>query len=373
MISENKDIREVKSFEEIVDCIQTKIYDDFPLKTIQAFEQLPKNNIGDYFRIAAIPYLFHKTEEIIKGENNPIDEFKKALNGLLKTINHINYDEILINFYSNLFENNQLEIFNDEIKNHTGQHYGNLFKKFDHKSYFDEARDLLETRLKRNDIDIDNIENKTLLDQGCGGGRYTIAWKLLGVKKAVGLDFSEIGLTDAKARADFAGINDVDFIKGSVLEMPFEDESFDIVFSNGVLHHTEDWRKGIQEQLRVMKSGGFGWQYLIENPGGVLWDSVEILRAIVKDINKKNAQDVLCSLGISMNRVFYMLDHVMVPINTRLTSEEIIEELENNGATNIRRLNRGVDFDRIEAINNKIPFAKEKFGIGENRFIFTKK
>jgi len=68
-----------------------------------------------------------------------------------------------------------------------------------------------------------------------------------------------------------------------------------------------------------------------------------------------------------------MLDHVMVPINTRLTVQEITDELKSNGATNIRRLTRGTDFDRIEAIYNKTPFAREKFGIGENRFIFSKK
>ena len=68
-----------------------------------------------------------------------------------------------------------------------------------------------------------------------------------------------------------------------------------------------------------------------------------------------------------------MLDHVMVPINTRLTPEEMVAELEKNGATNIKRLHRGTDFDRVEAIYNDIPFAKEKFGVGENRFVFNKK
>jgi ubiquinone/menaquinone biosynthesis C-methylase UbiE len=373
MIAENKDIRATIGISEIVDCIQTKIYGDMPELAIKAFEKLPKNKIGDYFRILAVPYLFHKTEAIFKSNNEPITEFKEALNSLMISSCHAVNDEHVNNLLSNSFEYKEIEDFESEVKGHTGQHYGNLFKEFDYKSYFEEAKDLLSIRLKRNGVEIDNLENLTLLDQGCGGGRYTMAWKLLGIKKAVGVDFSDIGLSDAKARAEFAGIDAVKFVKGSVLEMPFEDESFDIVYSNGVLHHTEDWRKGIEEQMRVMKSGGFGWQYLIENPGGIFWDSIEILRAILKDVNKKMAQDVLRSLGIPNNRVFYMLDHVMVPINTRLTAEELIEELQKNGAINIKRLTRGADFDRVEAIYNKVPFAKEKFGIGENRFVFNKK
>lgn len=336
------------------------------------FESLPKDQYNDYFRILSVSFLFHKTEAIFKSEKEPRALFIDALNELMSSVNNAVNDKYISRLLLNSFEKNAEEIFGEEVKNHTGQHYGNLFKEFNYKSYFEEAKNLLETRLGRNGVEIANKENLILLDQGCGGGRYSTAWKLLGVNKVVGIDFSEIGLSDAKSRVELAGIDNMEFVKGSVLDMPFEDGIFDIVYSNGVLHHTEDWRKGIKEQLRVMKSGGMGWQYLIEKPGGVFWDSIEILRAIMKDVNKKYSQDVLRSLGIPMNRVFYMLDHVMVPINTRLTSEQIIEELEKNGACNISRLTRGADFDRVEAIHNKIPFAEEKFGIGENRFIFNK-
>lgn len=372
MILENKDIRDTINAFEIVDCLQTKRYNDAPEKLIKMFDSLPKDQLNDYFRILAVPFLFHKTEAIFNSEKEPdflfINVLDELMNSTKNVVNNSHISSLLLNSFENSFEEN----FGEEVKSHTGQHYGNLFKEFNHKSYFEEAKSLLETRLIRNSIKIPKIENLVLLDQGCGGGRYTTAWKLLGVKKAIGIDFSDIGISDAKSRVELAGIENVEFVKGSVLEMPFEDETFDIVYSNGVLHHTEDWRKGIKEQLRVMKSGGIGWQYLIEKPGGIFWDSIEILRAIMKDVNKKFAQDVLRSMGIPMNRVFYMLDHVMVPINTRLTSEQIIEELEKNGACNIHRLTRGTDFDRVEAIYKEIPFAKEKFGIGENRFVFNK-
>jgi hypothetical protein len=67
-----------------------------------------------------------------------------------------------------------------------------------------------------------------------------------------------------------------------------------------------------------------------------------------------------------------MLDHVMVPINIRLTPEEIIEALEGAGAKNVRRLDRGCDFDRVEHIHRNGKYARQYFGVGENRFVFSK-
>ena len=80
----------------------------------------------------------------------------------------------------------------------------------------------------------------------------------------------------------------------------------------------------------------------------------------MKNANKEFSGTIMKSLGIPNNKVFYMLDHVMVPINTRVSDEELVNELTKNGAINIQRLNRGTNFDRVEAINKKVPFAKEK-------------
>lgn len=121
-----------------------------------------------------------------------------------------------------------------------------------------------------------------------------------------------------------------------------------------------------------MKPGGFGWLYLIENPGGLYWGLIEVLRLVMKNENGNFARKILSDMGIPANRVFYMLDHVMSPVNSLLTSEEIEQCLVDCGAKNVERLKRGVDFDRIEKIFRNEPYAAVKYGIGENRHIFTK-
>ena len=48
-------------------------------------------------------------------------------------------------------------------------------------------------------------------------------------------------------------------LEGDAENFQFEDESFDIVFSNGVLHHTPDIGKSFREAYRVLKQGGEFW------------------------------------------------------------------------------------------------------------------
>ncbi len=47
-------------------------------------------------------------------------------------------------------------------------------------------------------------------------------------------------------------------VKADILDLPFENESFDVVFCNHVLEHIEDDKKAMSELFRVMKKGGWG-------------------------------------------------------------------------------------------------------------------
>ena len=66
-------------------------------------------------------------------------------------------------------------------------------------------------------------------------------------KKMKNLDYTSADL--------FSPIVDV---KADILDLPFADESFDVIFCNHVLEHIEDDRKAMSELYRVMKKGGWG-------------------------------------------------------------------------------------------------------------------
>jgi ubiquinone/menaquinone biosynthesis C-methylase UbiE len=46
------------------------------------------------------------------------------------------------------------------------------------------------------------------------------------------------------------------FLVGDAQRLPYSDASMDAVFNFGIIHHLEDWKQGIREIARVLKSGG---------------------------------------------------------------------------------------------------------------------
>lgn len=92
-----------------------------------------------------------------------------------------------------------------------------------------------------------------VLDAGCGPGRDANILKEQGLR-VTGLDLSA-GLIKV-ARKKYP---EVDFVEGNLLSLPFEDESFDGVWSNTSLLHletVEDVKLALGEMSRVLRPGG---------------------------------------------------------------------------------------------------------------------
>ncbi len=97
---------------------------------------------------------------------------------------------------------------------------------------------------------------KSILDCGCGTGEFT-CWYAAEGNDVTAVDLSAPSLEHAKAYAGQYGLDKrIDFQKQSVLELNFPDNSFDVVYSYGVLHHTPDPYGGFQQMVRVCKPGG---------------------------------------------------------------------------------------------------------------------
>ena len=341
---------------------------------VECFEQLGTDPRLFFIRCFLTADLFQKMENLednvhftIKDYRHLLEEETALARQMIQTIEQ----------YKKKLGNPEGREELDDLS-YTQQHYGNLFKHFSEYHYYEEPYELLTTRLERNDIHIENTASKTALDCGCGGGRYTVALQKLGFKHVIGIDYSDMNIQTARARADAKNMRNIEYILGDVHNLPFEDHTFDFVFCNGVLHHSRSIAKDIEELARVMKPGAEGWLYLINKPGGIHWDTVELLRRIMRPVSQEYARKTLRLLGIPENRVFRILDHIMVPINTRSTAEEIEAMFLANNICNFRRLERGTDFDMIEKIwqlrNNQSddPELLWKYGCGEHRYFFSK-
>jgi len=358
-------------FTDDIDCLTNGApYSSEAGKFVDFFSTLPSGEDSFFIRTFITYDLFHKVEKL-QTKDFSISEMGEILLSEIELAKSLISN---IDMYKEKLDFKFISEQTDSFDKVTQEHYGKLFENFSEYHYYEEAFELLKMRFERNNIHIDNFENKLALDDGCGGGRYTLALNKMGFKEVYGLDWSETNIKTANYRKELKNIQNVQYVQGDVLNLPFDDEKFDFVFSNGVLHHTVSIENGLREIFRVMKKGAQGFLYLIEKPGGVHWDTVELLRLIMKPVNHEYARDTFKILGVPNNRIFYILDHIMVPINTRSTSNELEKLLEDIGFKNIERLTRGSDFDRVENIHNEKNKDDTiwKYGIGENRYIFEK-
>jgi arsenite methyltransferase len=99
-------------------------------------------------------------------------------------------------------------------------------------------------------------EGETVLDLGSGaGGDVLISARRVGpTGKAIGLDMTDEMLALANAAA--AGVDNVEFVKGYIEDIPLPDDSVDVVISNCVINLAADKRVVLAEAARVLKPGG---------------------------------------------------------------------------------------------------------------------
>lgn len=98
---------------------------------------------------------------------------------------------------------------------------------------------------------------KTLLDLGCGpGGTSIMIAKYNPDGKIIGIDREERFISFAKKNAEHLKIDNVDFIIGDCLNLPFEENQFDCCFSRFVFQHLSNPMAALKEMIRVTKPGG---------------------------------------------------------------------------------------------------------------------
>ena len=96
-----------------------------------------------------------------------------------------------------------------------------------------------------------------VLDLGSGGGIDVLlsAKRVSPGGKAYGLDMTDEMLALAEKNKAEAGVENVEFIKGHIEDVPLPDDHVDVVISNCVINLSTDKAKVISEALRVLKPG----------------------------------------------------------------------------------------------------------------------
>jgi arsenite methyltransferase len=97
-----------------------------------------------------------------------------------------------------------------------------------------------------------------VLDLGSGSGTDVFcAAALVGATgRVVGVDFTDAQLARARETAAASGIGNVEFVEASIDALPFEDATFDVVISNGVVNLSPVKHRVFAEAARVLRPGG---------------------------------------------------------------------------------------------------------------------
>ena len=153
---------------------------DNVLKKLEQFvSRVPDNK---YSKTIAAISLFDFMD-IIRADDYPIDWLDR-LTGSLKNIQ----DGLLAQEQTILFGDFEFSYNDDtyeDIAQQTGEVYFKLWRRFDSIEYFDKTTESLNTRFKLNGVD--QFQNKSVLDAGCGSGRYSQALQTLGSATVTGL------------------------------------------------------------------------------------------------------------------------------------------------------------------------------------------
>jgi arsenite methyltransferase len=101
-------------------------------------------------------------------------------------------------------------------------------------------------------------EGETVLDLGSGGGiDVLLSARRVGASgKAYGLDMTDEMLELARSNQREAGVQNVEFLKGTIESVPLPDDSVDVIISNCVINLSADKSAVLREAARVLRPGG---------------------------------------------------------------------------------------------------------------------
>lgn len=171
---------------------------------------------------------------------------------------------VLFNDTECLFCDSSLQIDEKTISN--TQNFSEKWKIF-YKSKGREKYDKFQEKwfeslygISREKLLIDLNKNSQILDAGCGGGDKTHNMALTSPDLNFwGADLSiELGQIARETKL----LNNLNYIRSDIANLPFNNETFDVIICDQVLHHTKDPDKTLQEFYRILKKNGILLTYV---------------------------------------------------------------------------------------------------------------
>jgi len=138
-----------------------------------------------------------------------------------------------------------------------------------------------------------DFAGQRLLEVGCGMGTDLLQFARGGAN-VTGVDLTSRSIEISRHHLSLYG-HSGEFVIADCEHLPFADESFDIAYSNGVLHHTADTAGAVREIHRVLQPGGQARVMLYHRGSFAYWSQVVVRYGILRGefLRGKSPADIM--------------------------------------------------------------------------------
>jgi uncharacterized protein YbaR (Trm112 family)/SAM-dependent methyltransferase len=164
----------------------------------------------------------------------------------------------------------------------------------------DEAREWFLRDLTSKDVDADYFKGKTVLEVGCGHGRFVqilndLCDEYVALDLGSGVDLAH-EITQDRPK--------VHIIQANAMSPPLKEESFDYVWSHGVLHHTPSTKDAFIAISKLPKAGTGRIYIWVYHKGGFIW---EYGNRLVRSVTTRLPSSVMHVIAYSLVPLLYLI------------------------------------------------------------------
>jgi SAM-dependent methyltransferase len=216
-------------------------------------------------------------------------------------------------------------------------------------------------------MEFDQFRGARLLEVGCGMGTDLLQFARGGAR-CTGIDLTPRSVEITRHRFKLYGA-DGNFMISDGERLPFRSESFDVVYSNGVLHHTPDTAAAIRDVHRVLRPDGVAKIMLYHRNSLNYWLEIVLRRGVLgfEFLRGRSAEEI-------MSRVIEFSDHGARPL-VKVYSRKQVRELFgmfNDVRVDVEQLMRS-ELRFLSALVSEGMFEKLSRKIGWNVIITARK
>ncbi|MDO8431280.1 MAG: class I SAM-dependent methyltransferase [Candidatus Binatus sp.] len=197
-------------------------------------------------------------------------------------------------------------------------------------------------------------ESARILDAGCGTGQLSNFLGLCAGREVFGADVCVNSLRLAHRFKVAQSIDNVSFMQMNLFRPAFKPDSFDLVISNGVLHHTADPFEGFKSIGKLVRAGGYVVVGLYNKFGRLPLDLRRVLFRLTGDRFEWLDSRLRDPALDSVRRKTWFMDQYRNPHESKHTIDEVLGWFDKTG------------FEFINGIPATTPFA----GVGDEHGLF---